>query len=98
MPLDGAKSGAINFSYSPRTSVFLTRVSRFMNNTPIRFACNGCGVCCKGRLIPLTLSETRQWLLRGHDVAVLLEAFDESTWTAQPGQYAHSAKRAVEKW
>lgn len=67
-----------------------------MNNNAIRFACNGCGVCCKGRLIPLTLSETRQWLLRGHDVAVLLEAFDESTWAAQPGQFAHSAKRAVE--
>jgi Fe-S-cluster containining protein len=67
-----------------------------MENNAIRFACNGCGICCKGRLIPLTLNETRQWLQRGHEVAVVLEAFDESTWPSQPRQYAHSAQRAVE--
>lgn len=67
-----------------------------MENNAIRFACNGCGICCKGRLIPLTLNETRQWLQRGHEVAVILEAFDESTWTLEPQQYAHSAQRAVE--
>ncbi|KOY02517.1 YkgJ family cysteine cluster protein [Pseudomonas nunensis] len=67
-----------------------------MSNQPIRFACNGCGVCCKGRLIPLTLNETRQWLQRGHDVAVVVEAFNESTWLSQPGQYAHGAQRAME--
>lgn len=67
-----------------------------MENNAIRFACNGCGICCKGRLIPLTLNETRQWLQRGHEVAVILEAFDESTWTSQPRQFAHSAQRAVE--
>jgi Fe-S-cluster containining protein len=65
-------------------------------NTSIRFACNGCGVCCKGRLIPLTLNETRQWLARGHDVAIVLEAFNEETWTAEPQQFAHSARRAAE--
>ena len=67
-----------------------------MENNAIRFACNGCGICCKGRLIPLTLNETRQWLQRGHEVAVILEAFDESTWQSDPRQYAHSAQRAVE--
>lgn len=67
-----------------------------MENNAIRFACNGCGTCCKGRLIPLTLNETRQWLQRGHEVAVILEAFDESTWQSDPRQYAHSAQRAVE--
>lgn len=67
-----------------------------MENNAIRFACNGCGICCKGRLIPLTLNETRQWLRRGHEVAVILEAFDESTWQSDPRQYAHSAQRAVE--
>ena len=67
-----------------------------MQNNAIRFACNGCGVCCKGRLIPLTLNETRQWLGRGHEVAVILEAFNESNWVSQPQQYAHSARRAVE--
>lgn len=67
-----------------------------MENNAIRFACNGCGICCKGRLIPLTLNETRQWLQRGHEVAVILEAFDESTWALEPRQFAHSAQRAVE--
>ena len=67
-----------------------------MENNTIRFACNGCGICCKGRLIPLTLDEARQWLKRGHEVAVVLEAFDESTWPTQPRQFAHSAQRAVE--
>ena len=67
-----------------------------MENKAIRFACNGCGVCCKGRLVPLTLHEARQWLQRGHEVAVIVEAFDESTWATQPEHYAHSAQRAVE--
>jgi len=67
-----------------------------MENNAIRFACNGCGICCKGRLIPLTLNETRQWLQRGHEVAIILEAFDESTWALEPRHYAHSAQRAVE--
>jgi Fe-S-cluster containining protein len=67
-----------------------------MQNNAIRFACNGCGVCCKGRLIPLTLNETRQWLGRGHEVVVILEAFNESNWVSQPQQYAHSVRRAVE--
>ncbi|WP_044423076.1 YkgJ family cysteine cluster protein [Pseudomonas syringae group genomosp. 3] len=67
-----------------------------MENETIRFACNGCGVCCKGRLIPLTLDETRHWLARGHDVAVLLEAFDETTWPTEPQQFAHSAQRAAD--
>lgn len=67
-----------------------------MENNSIRFACNGCGVCCKGRLIPLTLYETRQWLSRGHEVAILLEAFDELHWSSSPEEFAHAKGRAVE--
>ncbi|WP_415769333.1 YkgJ family cysteine cluster protein [Pseudomonas sp. LB3P38] len=67
-----------------------------MENTALRFACNGCGVCCKGRLIPLTLKESRQWLQRGHDVAVILEAFDESLWPAESEKFRHNAKRAAQ--
>jgi Fe-S-cluster containining protein len=67
-----------------------------MQNTALRFACNGCGVCCKGRLIPLTLQESRQWLQRGHDVAVILEAFDESLWHAESEKFKHNAKRAAQ--
>ncbi|WP_439885769.1 YkgJ family cysteine cluster protein [Pseudomonas syringae] len=62
---------------------------------PITFACNGCGICCKGRLIPLTLQEAEEWLDRGNDVAVILEAFDHSTYL-DPAHYAHSVKRAAE--
>lgn len=66
-----------------------------MENTAIRFSCNGCGVCCKGRLIPLTLQECREWLGRGHDVAVLVEAFDEFHWPAEPAKFSHNSKRSV---
>lgn len=66
-----------------------------MKNEVVRFACNGCGECCKTRLIPLTLEEAKGWLNRGGDVAIILEAFDESTW-AETGQFNHSAQRAVE--
>ncbi|MDN3219687.1 YkgJ family cysteine cluster protein [Pseudomonas nunensis] len=67
-----------------------------MQTNTIRFSCVGCGVCCKGRLIPLTVSEAEQWLSRGHDIAVILEAFNESTWPTTSGEYAHSAGRSVE--
>ncbi|MBX8516389.1 YkgJ family cysteine cluster protein [Pseudomonas cichorii] len=66
-----------------------------MQNTVIRYNCVGCGICCKGRLIPLTLNEAEQWLARGHDVAVVLEAFNELTWPADSKHYAHSAGRSV---
>ncbi|MBL3832623.1 YkgJ family cysteine cluster protein [Pseudomonas syringae pv. theae] len=62
----------------------------------MRFACNGCGVCCKGRLIPLTLKESRQWIERGHDVALILEAFDDSLWRHEPARFIHNARRAAE--
>jgi Fe-S-cluster containining protein len=65
-----------------------------MEDNAVRFACNGCGACCKGRLIPLTLSESKAWLQRGHDVAVLLEAFDESSWPDEPARQAYNAGRA----
>lgn len=67
-----------------------------MENSAVRFECNGCGVCCKGRLIPLTLAESRQWLQRGHDVAVILEAFDESLCPGESEKFNHSARRAAQ--
>ncbi|QVE17165.1 MULTISPECIES: YkgJ family cysteine cluster protein [Pseudomonas] len=66
-----------------------------MQSNVIRYNCVGCGICCKGRLVPLTLNEAEQWLARGHDVAVILEAFNELTWPADSRQYAHSAGRSV---
>ncbi|MEG5266291.1 YkgJ family cysteine cluster protein [Pseudomonas sp. JDS28PS106] len=67
-----------------------------MENPAVRFACNGCGVCCKGRLIPLTLEESKQWLHRGHDVAVILEAFDDSCWPDEPQKRSHNIRRSAQ--
>lgn len=41
----------------------------------IRFACTGCGKCCTGHHVPLTLDETRQWTANGGQVVVLIEGF-----------------------
>lgn len=44
-------------------------------NDSIRFSCTGCGKCCTGHHVPLTLAESRQWAAAGGQVVVLLEAF-----------------------
>lgn len=66
-----------------------------MQSNTVRFSCVGCGICCKGRLIPLTLAETQQWINRGHDIAVILEAFDESSWPHSSAEFAHAKGRSV---
>ncbi|MEX6674449.1 YkgJ family cysteine cluster protein [Pseudomonas sp. W2Oct36] len=63
---------------------------------PTRFSCVGCGACCKGRFIPLTLGETRQWLERGDDVAILLEAFSRPHWPVSEQEYQHSLLRSAQ--
>lgn len=60
------------------------------------FNCVGCGACCKGRFIPLTLHEAHQWLQRGHEVAVLLEAFELSTWPQSAEAYAYNVQRSAQ--
>lgn len=67
-----------------------------MQHQPTRFNCVGCGACCKGRFIPLTLLEATQWLERGHDVAILLEAFKHPLWSASEQEYQHSLLRSVQ--
>ena len=44
-------------------------------NPPIRFACTGCGKCCTGHHVPLTLAEARQWAAAEGQVVVLIEGF-----------------------
>ena len=66
-----------------------------MQSKSIRFSCVGCGVCCKGRLIPLTLAEAQQWLSRGHDVSVILEAFNESSWPRSSQEFDHARGRSA---
>lgn len=41
----------------------------------LRFACTGCGKCCTGHHVPLTLVEARRWADNGGQVVVLIEAF-----------------------
>ncbi|MGJ7552258.1 YkgJ family cysteine cluster protein [Pseudomonas alloputida] len=44
-------------------------------NDSLRFACTGCGKCCTGHHVPLTLDEARQWAAGGGQVVVLIEGF-----------------------
>lgn len=41
----------------------------------IRFACTGCGKCCTGHHVPLTLDEARRWAASDGQVVVLIEGF-----------------------
>ncbi|WP_296231756.1 YkgJ family cysteine cluster protein [Pseudomonas sp. UBA4617] len=41
----------------------------------LRFACTGCGKCCTGHHVPLTLAEARHWAADVGQVVVLIEAF-----------------------
>jgi len=66
-----------------------------MHSNATQFSCVGSGVCCKGRLIPLTLAEAQQWLRRGHDVSVILEAFDKVNWTRSSQEFAHASGRSA---
>ncbi|UFH51109.1 YkgJ family cysteine cluster protein [Pseudomonas sp. KNUC1026] len=60
-----------------------------------RFACVGCGACCRGRFVPLTLAEAGLWLRRGHSVAVLLEAFDETAWPPEAAEFGYNRLRSA---
>jgi Fe-S-cluster containining protein/type IV secretory pathway TrbD component len=64
-------------------------------NNDTRFSCVGCGACCRGRFVPLTIAETVQWLRRGHSVAVLLEAFYESAWPLGAPEYTYNKPRSA---
>ncbi|MBK4992024.1 YkgJ family cysteine cluster protein [Pseudomonas sp. S37] len=41
----------------------------------LRFGCTGCGKCCTGHHVPLTLDEARRWAADAGQVIVLIEAF-----------------------
>jgi Fe-S-cluster containining protein len=65
-------------------------------NLPVHFNClPGCGVCCKGRFVPLTLAETQAWLDRGDDVVVLLEAFSTEAANEPSPEYRHNHARSA---
>ena len=69
--------------------------SAFSGNAHVRFSCVGCGACCRGRFVPLTQAEALSWIRRGQSVAVLIEAFDESTWSVGAPEYAYNSLRSA---
>lgn len=60
-----------------------------------QFECTGCGACCRGRFIPLTMKEAVAWIARGQNVAIMLEAFDQHAGM-ESGPLQHARYRASE--
>ncbi|MDD1014986.1 YkgJ family cysteine cluster protein [Pseudomonas rubra] len=60
----------------------------------VHFDCTGCGKCCTGHHVPLTLSETRQWLDAGGQLIVLAEAFLADGPGLPEAQREHAMRRA----
>ena len=60
----------------------------------IRFDCTGCGKCCTGHHVPLTLSEARQWTSSGGQVIVLVEAFLANGLGLPADQREHALRRS----
>ncbi|WP_375739307.1 YkgJ family cysteine cluster protein [Pseudomonas boanensis] len=60
----------------------------------VKFACVGCGACCRGRFVPLPQDEAFAWLARGGEVAILLEAFLLEPARSHEPRYAHDSGRA----
>lgn len=68
-----------------------------VNSVPthdIRFDCTGCGKCCTGHHVPLTLSEARQWTDSGGQVLVLIEAFLANGLGLPAEQRDHALQRS----
>lgn len=66
-----------------------------VNTAPdIRFDCTGCGKCCTGHHVPLTLDETRQWTASAGQVIVLVEAFLASGPGLPAEQREHALRRS----
>lgn len=62
--------------------------------TSIQFDCTGCGKCCNGHHVPLTLDEARQWVADGGQVIVLVEAFLANGLGLPAEQREHAMRRA----
>ncbi|WP_434675875.1 YkgJ family cysteine cluster protein [Pseudomonas sp. D3-10] len=63
-----------------------------MNTT---FSCVGCGKCCTGHHVPLTLDEARMWANDGGQVIVLAEAFLPNGLGLPVAQREHAERRST---
>ncbi|WP_296265741.1 YkgJ family cysteine cluster protein [Pseudomonas sp. UBA6562] len=61
----------------------------------LRFACTGCGKCCTGHHVPLTLGEARQWAQAGGQVIVLIEGFVPDGPGMPVEQREHALRRSL---
>ena len=62
--------------------------------TTLHFNCTGCGKCCNGHHVPLTLDEARHWVTDGGQVIVLVEAFLANGLGLPEAQREHALRRA----
>lgn len=60
----------------------------------IHFNCVGCGKCCTGHHVPLTLSEAAQWTDDGGQIIVLVEAFLDNGLGLPLEQRDHARRRS----
>ncbi|MFJ4384325.1 YkgJ family cysteine cluster protein [Pseudomonas sp. NPDC089408] len=60
----------------------------------LRFGCTGCGKCCIGHHVPLTLDEARRWAADAGQVIVLIEAFVTDGPGMPPEQREHVLRRS----
>lgn len=60
----------------------------------LRFGCTGCGKCCTGHHVPLTLDEARRWAADAGQVIVLIEAFVTDGPGMPPEQREHVLRRS----
>ena len=60
----------------------------------VHFSCVGCGKCCTGHHVPLTLGEARQWAEDGGQVIVLVEAVLDNGMGLPDGQHEHVLARS----
>lgn len=61
----------------------------------IRFACTGCGKCCTGHHLPLTLDESRRWAHAGGQVVILIESFVTDGPGMPADQREHALRRSL---
>ncbi|WP_284603401.1 YkgJ family cysteine cluster protein [Dickeya dadantii] len=60
------------------------------------FSCVGCGKCCMGHHVPLTLSEAREWASDGGQIIILAEGFLQNGIGVPPEQRQHAQSRSCD--
>ncbi|MFD1694731.1 YkgJ family cysteine cluster protein [Roseibium aestuarii] len=75
-------------SDTPASAAGQARPATQPQGATVDFACVGCGRCCTGHHVPLTLSEARDWCRDGGEIIILIEALLPEQVAALPGAEA----------